>query len=401
MIRLLEQRAGTTRIVLPAGRDLVGWHQALTTEIAAHLTPAHAALLATPVPDGAGTAWFAPGTALRRYGDLDAADRNRLTAAVTAILSDIRRLAESGAAPAVAAAWPALRTIPDLTHLFAVDGRPVLAGWGFAAPVGGAGPLAALDDGIARRASARLAWPVYAGTLAALAALALFVGLVLAPLGGLIMPSPAACHAAPGQLALLLAQSREAARTDALKTQLAQLQEDRGVRDLQCPIPRQAVTPPAPAPPPAPHADLPQDRWDRHDLGMLQGCWNNFTQMIMEEEATHRKHPVQTWVFCLDGQGHGHQTITFDNGDKCQNNLSASFGADNLLRLLDADVCRFHEGPLRRGRMTCQRQNDAEATCMRRDLEGPAAGHDQPGGFRRAEGSPSGLGYSGSGPPAK
>ena len=377
MIRLLEQRDGAAPSVLPPGRDPASWHQALTAEIAAHLTPAHAALLAAPSRDETGIAWSAPGTAMRRYAELEAVDRDRLRAAVAAILSDIRRLAQSGAAPAVAAAWPAIRTIPDLTHLFAVDGRPVLAGWGFSARAGGAGPLAALDDGIAWRARPRVAWPVYAATLAALAAFALFAGLLLASLAGLIMPSSAVCRAAPGQLALLAEQSREAARGDTLKLELAQLQEDHGTRALQCPIPRQTIAPPAPpqpAPPPprpAPRADLPQDRWNQHDLGMLKGCWNNYTHMMLQETLTGQPMPVKTWLFCFDGQGHGRQTITLEDGRRCENELSATFNQDNSLRMVDAGKCPFPRAPLFRGQLTCKRESDAQATCMRRDLEGP------------------------------
>jgi hypothetical protein len=389
MIGLLEQRDGAVS-VLPAGRDPASWHQALTAEIAAHLTPAHAALLAVPNRSETGIAWSAPGTAMRRYAELEAADRGRLTAAVAAILSDIRRLAESGAAPAVATAWPAIGTIPDLTHLFAVDGRPVLAGWGFSARAGGAGPLAAMDDRVAWRAQPRVAWPVYAATLAALAAFALFAGLLLAPLAGQLVPSSAACRVAPGQLALLAEQSREAARGDALKLQLAQLQEDHGDRALQCPIPRRIDPPPAPPPPPrpAPRADLPQDRWDNHDLSMLQGCWNNYTHMMLQELLTHRPMSVKTWVFCFDSHGHGHQTITLDDGRRCENGLSASFNRDNSLRMMDAGECPFPRAPLVRGQLTCKRESNAEASCMRRDLEGPSSGRDQPGRFRRADAGP-------------
>ena len=395
MIRLLEQRDGAARMVLPAGQDPAGWHQVLTAEIAAHLTPAHAALLATPERGETSTTWHAPGSAMRRFGDLDAADRDRLTHAIAVILSDIRRLAESGAAPAVAAAWPALRTVPDMAHVFAVDGGPVLAGWGFAAPAGGLGPLAALDDGVPWRAAPRPAWAVYAGTLAALAALAFFVGLVLAPLGGWIMPSPTACHAAPGDLALMLEQAREAARTDALKTELAQLGEARGDRALQCPIPQQMVAPPPPPPPPAPRGDLPRDRWDNHDLGMLEGCWNNYTHMTLMETLTRRIKSVKSWVFCFDGHGHGHQTILLDNGERCENDLTASFDRNNALRMLDAGTCPLPSGPLVKGQLTCRRESDTEAACVRRDLEGPARGVDQPGRFRRATRTGPGSGDSG------
>jgi hypothetical protein len=405
MIRLLAQRDGSVRAVLPPGRDAAGWHQALAAEVAQHLTPAHAAILAAPVRGDGTTVWYAPGTAMRRFADLDAEDRGKLTAAAGSILSDIRRLAESGTAPAVAAAWPALRTIPDLTHLFAVDGRPVLAGWGSGAPVGGDGPLVGFDDGVPWRRPPSTPWPVYAASLLGLAALGLFAGLLLAPLLGLFLPAPNACQAAPGQLALLLEQSRQAARGDALRQDLAALSEDHGNRALQCPIPRVEVPAPRPAPPPPPpppqhRADLPQDRWDHHDLGMLQGCWNNFTHMTLygpdPRTRAIRPKPVQTWLFCFDGHGHGHQQIRLQNGETCENDLTASFGSDNSLQMVDSGHCPFPSAPLVRGRLTCRRESDSEAACVRRDLEGSSAGVEQHGRFRKAPSSgPTGGGHGG------
>lgn len=392
MIHLLELPDGAARMTLPAGRDLAAWHQVLTTEIATHLTPAHAALLATPVRGEAGPAWLAPGTAIRRFGDLDPADRNRLLEAVTVILSDIRRLAEQGIG-AVAAAWPALRSVPDLTCLFAVDGRPVLAAWGFAAPAGGAGPLATGDDGVAWRAPAPVAWPVYAGALAALAALALFVGLLLPPLGGLIMPSPNACQAAPGQLALLVEQSREAARADTLRTQLAQLEEDRGQRALQCPIPRQAVAPPPPPPLAPPHADLPEDKWNRHDLAMLEGCWKRYTNMrVHQVDPPHRVFGVLDWEICFGTGGRGHQTVVLNSGARCTNDLMAHFNSDNTLQFDEPGRCRFdrHTGIdlLLRSKAVCHRESDLEASCDMTDVEGPDLGAVKTGRFRRVDAPP-------------
>jgi hypothetical protein len=384
MIRLLELRDGTARPVLPEGRDPAGWHQALSQEIAAHLTPEHAALLATPVRGEASVAWFAPGTALRRYGELEAADRDRLTAAAGAILSDIRRLAESGAAPMVTAAWPALRTVPDLAHLFAVDGRPVLAGWGFAAPAGGAGPMAGFDDSIAWRAPPRLAWPVYGGMLAALAGLALFAGLVLVPLGVLMQPSPAICRMDPVQLALLREQSREAARSDALRAQLAQLQEQHGERALQCPIPREVVSAPPPPAPPPPRADLPEDRWNRRDLSMLEGCWNSTTPLRIENERTHHVRSVRSWQYCFDAHGRGHQSITLEDGDRCEGDMSATFESNGQLQMRDLARCRLGSGPLLLGQLRCHRISDSEAQCRREELEGQKRGQIMEGRFRRA-----------------
>ena len=378
MIRLSVHAPASLCSVLPDTRNLAGWHQALVRDIAIHLSPEHAAALATPVAGDTGPAWFAPGNAMRRFDELDAADRKRLTTAAGSILSDIRRLAESGKSPVVTASWPALRTVPDLTHLFAVDGRPVLAGWGFTGATGGTGPLAAFDDGVAWRRPPRLAWPAYGGALAMLAMLALAAGFLLVPLGVALVPLPVACHVTAEQLALLREQSQEAARSNALRAQLAQLQEAHGERALQCPIPREVV------PPPQPHADLPADRWAHKDVGILEECWNSTTPLGLQEERTHQPYLVKSWVYCFDSSGDGHQKITLDNGDQCDGNLLASFDSVGELRMQDVQRCQFHRFFLRRGQVTCQRDSDTDATCDRRDLEGPAQDVVQTGKFQRS-----------------
>ena len=388
MIRLAALPISGLRSVLPKERDTTGWHQVLTAAIAAKLTPTHAALLAQPVQEDQAIAWVAPGDGMRRFAELSGQDREGLTTATTSILSDIRRLAESGAAPEVAAAWPALRVIPDLNCVFAVDGRPVLACWGVPARSGLAGPLAAWDDGTTWRAPTIIPWRVYVGAMATLAALALLAGLLVPALGGLMLPAERVCRADPRGLALMREVALEEDRGAELKMQLAQLQEARGTQALQCPIPQRVVPAPAPSPPQPPPGDLPRQRWDSHDLGMLEGCWNNYTHLVLEDQATHQPLPVRTWVFCFsDALGHGRQTITLENGEKCENDLRATFGNDNKLRMVDASKCPFPRRPLVRGQLTCTWENEAEANCVRRDLEGPAAGRDQPGKFRRAEAS--------------
>jgi len=379
MIKLAASRDGALRPALPQDRDAATWHRVLTAEIAAHLTPAHAALLAEPVPDEGGTTWLAPGSAMRRFADLSLEDRNRLTAAATAILSDIRRLAESGAAPAVAAAWPALRGIPDLTHLFAVDGRPVLAAWGFAAPDGQAGPLAAWDDGVPWTHRPAVSWPVYDGTLVALAVFALVAGLLLAPLGGAIMPMPQACAAAPGTLLLLRDLDSAAARADALRVELAQLTEDHGDRALQCPIPRVLVAappppPPPPAPPPAPPptprpATVPPDDRLRmptaptRDYGFLQGCWRT-------DSFQHRPNEVPgVSIYCFDVQGHGSLTFAHaGSGATCRAPATARFDGP-VLRLDDSQTTCSDGTPWNPDHLVCQRGEGDTAYCTGDSIE--------------------------------
>ena len=243
MIRPLHAAPGELRSLLPPGRDVAAWHAALSEEIARHLSPAHALLLARPERAEGGTAWVADGAARSRYADLPADGRRALAAATGAILSDIRRLAESGAAPAVRDAWPALREIPDMGHLFAVDGRPVLAAWGHAGGGGASGRLARLDDGVPWRAAPRAPWGRYGAALVALAALALAAGLLLPWASPWLVDPPAACAIVPGQLDAMRGQMELEGRGQELRTLLATLTEETGRRQLQCPIP--AAPPPA------------------------------------------------------------------------------------------------------------------------------------------------------------
>jgi hypothetical protein len=285
--------------------------------------------------------------------------------------------------------------------LFAVDGRPVLAGWGCSAPTGGAGPLATFDDGISWRPPLRRPWAVYGGTLAALAALGLLAGLLLVPVGGSFLASPAVCRAAPGQLALLSEQSREQGRTDALRAQLAQLREGRGGQALQCPTPHAAAVPPpaapqvppvAPVQPPPARTDLPEDRWNKHDISMLKGCWKRYTNMKLVEVRTNRIISVKDWELCFDAGGHGTQTITLSSGARCKNGLSAHFNSDNTLQFDELRRCVF--GPPNAGlsryltKAVCVRESDIEAICDMRHTEGPIAGEESLGQFRRADAPP-------------
>jgi hypothetical protein len=362
---LIETRDGTLRPLLPQAGDPASWHAAMTAEIGQHLTPAHAALLATPVRSAAGWTWRAAGEAQRGFTDLAASDRRALTTAIGVILSDIRRLGESGRAPAVAACWPALREVPDWRHVFAVDGRPVLAAWGHGGADGSAGLLARLDDDVPWRAPPRLAWPVYAATLGAVALLALAAGLLLPVLGGALLAGPPACVAAPGELDLLGAQNAAAARGSELKQLLAALDDDIGRRQLQCPIRT------VPAPPPPPHADLPQDRWNQHDLSMLLGCWRNTTDLALEDAVTGEPWPIREWRMCFDRSGAGRQTIFWKDGRSCTGRTHAAFDNNGHVTLTDLERCAGSNRDVYTGVFVCERISDTEAKCERTPTEGP------------------------------
>lgn len=394
MIRLIETRGASA---LPPGRDAAGWHAALVAEIGQHLSPAHARILAWPGPaEGGATAWTADGVARNRYADLDAPGRRGLDAALGAILSDIRRLAESGVAPAVRAAWPALACVLDMGHVFAVDGAPVLAGWGQGDGGAIAGRLAALDDGVAWRATPRPRWGLYGAVLAGLALLALAAGLLLPSAYALYASAPAACIVVPGQLKALRDQAALEDRGAQLQTLLASLTDEVGRRQLLCPIavapapppPRPAPTPAAPppaAPPPEPpprRADLPREQWDRREVGMLEGCWN-LTSSIRVGPTTGGGVPVRTWKQCFDGQGHGTQDMVLANGARCSGPLNATFDGSGRLHVTETQACRGQGLSMARSERVCRRTSDTEAHCAGRELEGSAPGHEYEATFHR------------------
>ena len=385
---LLHAPPGATRLLLPPGRDLLAWHAALVAEIAAHLSPAHASLLARPDAAASGTTWSADGAGSVRYADLPGAGRQALEAALAATLSDIRRLAESGAAPAVQEAWPALREVPDLGHLFAVDGRPVLAAWGHAS-TGAPGRLARFDDGTAWRAAPRPPWPTYGAALGTLSALALAAGLL--PLASRwLVPAPLQCTVVPGQREAMLAQANEESRTAELRTLLATVTEEVGRRQLQCPIPvlpspsAHQRTPAPPAAPPAvpPRADLPQERWDRRDVSLLDGCWNLTTGISVGPNPASMV-PIRMWRMCFDGQGAGQQTVVLENGATCEGPLAASFGGGDRLHVTQPRACTGSRLSIGRSDMQCRRVSDAEATCIGTNQQGALSGNTYTGRFRR------------------
>ncbi len=378
MIRLAEAAVGTLRSLLPPDRTAATWHAALAGEIAQHLSPAHALVLARPEPVDGGTAWLAEGAARGRYAELPNDGRRTLDAALGAILSDIRRLAESGAAPAVRAAWPGMREIPDMGHVFAVDGRPVLAAWGHAGG-GAAGRLGRLDDGVPWRAKPRVPWGHYGATLGVLAGLALAAGLLLPLASDWLVDKPAACTIEPGQLDALHGQMELDSRGQQLRTLLATLTEEVGRAQLLCPI---AVLPAVLAPVLPPRADLPQDRWDRRDLTMLEGCWGLYTTVIVHNEDGTLLSKMRAWRQCFDGHGNGKQTIVLEDGRHCEGALAAVFDQNGALRVTEPSACQgtLH---LSRSERLCRRLGDAEAECSGRTVEGGLSGHSYAGRFRR------------------
>jgi hypothetical protein len=392
---LIDSPFDSLRQVLPAARSTEAWHQAITDELRQRLGPAHAALFARPLHGANSIAWAAEGQDVRRFSDLPNDGRRALTAAIGSMLSDIRRLVESGTAPAVAAAWPALREVPDYTHVFAVDGRPVLAGWGHLSSSGRSGLFARVDDGLAWRAPPRPPWRTYATAFVGLGLLAVAAGLLLPLLAPWIIPSPASCTVSPEQLAMLRQQNTLTRRNHELYALLADLRDREGRERLQCPLPRQQalaepppvaaplpppaapVPPPAAAPrPPQPPPALPEDRWNQRDLSLLNGCWHKYTNMVTVQLGTGIRNSVRSWQLCFHGAGQGHQTIVWTDGATCNGDLRASFNSGGTLELKDVSNCQGSRRMVP-AESTCRRLSDSEAECDMRDQQGPAAAQHQ------------------------
>ena len=144
-----------------------------------------------------------------------------------------------------------------------------------------------------------------------------------------------------------------------------------------------AQVPPTP-PPAAPSPDLPQERWDNKDITMLDGCWHKYTNLVTTDLHTGRDDAVHEWKLCFGGTGHGHQTIIWNDGRRCEGDLRAKFATDGALDLRDVSHCHGSRNMLPE-ESTCRRLDDHEAECDMRDLEGPHAGMHEavPSRFRR------------------
>lgn len=390
MRRLVELPDARVRWLGPQGGMSPDAVFARLRPLLAAIGPHHAGLLAQPVKTAAGIAWDAPGAAHRTMPSLDKGQRQVFDATLTTLLSDVRRAAETARAQGRtddADLLDLVRRVPAPELIFAVDGAPVLAGWGMAA---GEGPaisvLTPFDDG---RAATPLVADRTAIWLAGLAVLLLAIAAVLAApfVKEILSPPLPRCVVDERGLATLaeLEQLREQGRS--LAAERDRLRADRGRRQLDCPLPeppRQPEPPPPPEPPrqepapppppPPPRAELPQERWDRGDISMLQGCWNLDSDYRTRDVDTGRIDTVRAWRMCFDANGRGRQTMTYSNGRRCEGPVAGRFEGRELLIDDTADLpCEGSYRVLHRlGR--CERAGDDRAECITRNIRGPAGG---------------------------
>lgn len=362
---------------LPPGRDIAGWHLVLTQTVASALSPAHAQLFAQPVPSPIGMGWETEGNSVVAFGDLAPEDKLRLASVIGSILSDIRRLVESGHAPALVPLWPIIRDVPDPAHVFLVSGRPVLAAWGHHGDNGGF--CAGIDDGLAGAAAAPVAaslayrWPSYALALGLFALVSLLAGALVPWLSRMIGP-PSACQAGAAQLAAVSDLQQFQLQGQNLQTVLAQLVEETAQRRLQCHRP-QVQGPSSPLP------GLSQAQWDHQDISVIKGCWHRFTNMSVVQLKTNKVLSVKDWHMCFDEKGSGTQTIELTDGDSCTGPLAAHFDGKSLV--INEPAACVGSMDMVHSKTTCKRDSADEASCISMDDVGPHVGQSVESRFRR------------------
>ncbi len=138
--------------------------------------------------------------------------------------------------------------------------------------------------------------------------------------------------------------------------------------------------PPAPVPP-APPA-LPKDRWEKKDIGLMEGCWTLVSSLRIVDHPSGAVNPVASWVMCFDKNGVGNQQVRLPNGRTCHGPLNVTFEANGKLRIdSDGDTPCTNNFRLNRIVNDCERVSDTEASCLGHEPAGP--GHEIHSRFRR------------------
>jgi hypothetical protein len=164
-----------------------------------------------------------------------------------------------------------------------------------------------------------------------------------------------------------------------LHAELAALETEIKAKLAQCkPVePPKPVPPPKPVEPPKPPVaaappPLPADRWEKRDLGMLQGCWRlgRDTEANIALGNRTERCAVRAGRICFGNNGGGERQTTASCPStgvvSCSAPITARFGNDNTLGTTQPQVpCRpssaSWNGPP--NSLTCRRVSDTLALC--------------------------------------
>ena len=380
----------------------------------------HFHLLAEPEPHALGGRidWYCavPGT-VRRLAELPEPEREASRNDIDGLLADIDRTGqslESGPTDDGRLAGRSLRLAarrPSDEHLFLVGDQPVVVCWGYDLAAAGAvlpaafvpstatpaspppppplAPLLAMPAPVpdapsvpvaSAAAAARFPWLFW--LLASLLAIAILMAaswllrqylpvepdrrVTVLPGPPLPLPPPVRDPIPDLRRDVEIARGEE----DKLRATLTALRDELGKRLAQC----------KPADPPRPPA-LPEDRWKKGDLALLEGCWilGRDSPVSMRSDNGPSIPGVQrAGRLCFDRSGHGTYEATADFPGKpalqCKATVTAGFRPDGTVRVEKPKVtCSDGSTQWNEDTLTCRRVDDNTATCSslrsRADLE--------------------------------
>jgi hypothetical protein len=374
------------RSILPDGMDHASAHRALVALLTETLDEEVAGFFAPVSPSQQDLNFFAPQGRVARFAELDATGRNRLRAEIGRIISEARRGAELAAAENptgsdhLTALLAAAIEIPSFEQVFAHEGRPVLAGWGMApanAP-GGLGLLRDLDDGKPAEAPARAPLAALGAALLALFLLGAVAAFAAPWIARWMAPEPGMCRVDPGDIEAMNTLLREREREGELRNRLASLQQELGRRRAECALPEPSPPPPPPppapepTPPPSPPPPLPAERWNRGDLGMLEGCWvlGAETQSRYNHNGVQELCRVSAGKICFDRSGRGTRESVMNcpsvSRITCNAPVTAVFQGSTLSITQPQVTCTPGSVVWHPDTLTCTRSGNDLARCVDR-----------------------------------
>ncbi|CAI3922200.1 unnamed protein product [Commensalibacter communis] len=390
----------------------VGLYDRLVQEISRVTSPEHAALFARPEHSHDAVRWSAEGQEFTPWNKLNSTQQEKLLQATQSILLDIRSEIQDHPNMMIAQHFDQYRQIPSLDYLYAVDGKPVLTGWGYSGEKGSYDPLASVLSSVQPNQKNR--WLVFPWVTALTA---LSAGILTSLLWNMYYHSDKVCYATYPLAKDVEDALKEQDNNQALNKKNDQLLKSLELLKKQCKIPpvqplepqevpelnplpedpKVPDLPPVseteplpdqntpkkqdiPQPKPEKKADLPKDAWDKKDKSMLNGCWHLTTHLELYEQRLFRMshQPVTNWTLCFNSSGGaGRQVLTRKDGGTCTGPLNVQFQGNQLVLNQPTD-CQgaFHLIP---GRNVCTRINDKEANCTYIDAEG----HRSTGTFKR------------------